>query len=792
MRFEIEATPTGGLRVIPFIPDVGPICQIEGRNGVGKSVALRLLELCTGSQPYARDPDSWASLRQQLGPLVVVHALELADEQTIVWRLNPAVWPEAPDPVGAWLGTAEIDGEPATLEDAQRVLRVIHHSGDLTLEGTIRERIDRDRAAITGIRDRFDARERIVGERLAALKRDLERADYDELRTLSAEVERARATATEAAVAVETARAARAAVERALALREQRKRLSEDVPALEVRELALDGEIATAAAAVRQLELRYEELRAQHRRDEAISDEIERVEEQLKGRLKRAESATERATRSAAELRLAVDPELIGDELDRVRADRDALVKERDLIDSTPRLRQLGDDLVARLGTLRAQELDEQIVARLNEEAVSVKELREAVSVRRDELSEYEPEPPAAALEGRIKTLTARAAELSTLKELVDRALNSHRLVRDTEAALAALTARLPADEAAEFLELERELRRARDAHLSLVEARALVRGQITEIVGGGAEEGERELAQLLGALEVADGDLEQVLGRRIGDLEERLQEQALLGKAVADATQAAQLARAEFDQAVAVIERSDDYGWLRGDANLPQTGLSDEVNGRRLMQLKRAADELDTQLDVARGTLSALDGALRAWAIKESTSERETPIGEAVRRHYQGVLGKEFSGKDIVEAIFDGGEFGTLDLKGMTVSWRTRDGEARTRPLAAFSSGERAFAYTRTRLQVTADNRARNTLVALDEFGAFIARDRLAQLVKFLEHDVLNTIADEVVIVLPLLRDYERELDQTTGALHAELAARVEDLRAHGYFASAPEWSTV
>jgi hypothetical protein len=219
---------------------------------------------------------------------------------------------------------------------------------------------------------------------------------------------------------------------------------------------------------------------------------------------------------------------------------------------------------------------------------------------------------------------------------------------------------------------------------------------------------------------------------------------------------------------------------------------LTDEENGRRLVRLKRVAESLDTQLDAARDTLSGLDGALGAWSSDERGPERETRIGEAVRRHYEDVLGKEFSGEDIVEAIFDSGAFGGLDLKAMTVNWRTRDGEPRTRPLAAFSSGERAFAYTRTRLQVASDNPAKNTLVALDEFGAFIARDRLAQLVAFLEHDVLGVIADEVVIVLPLLRDYERELDQTTGALHDEVAARVADLRARGYFAATPDWSTV
>ena len=70
------------------------------------------------------------------------------------------------------------------------------------------------------------------------------------------------------------------------------------------------------------------------------------------------------------------------------------------------------------------------------------------------------------------------------------------------------------------------------------------------------------------------------------------------------------------------------------------------------------------------------------------------------------------------------------VDLDAREVLWE-ENGILRSRPLEAFSSGEQAFAYTRARLGLLddEDNPPQNRLVVLDEFGAFIAHDRLQQL---------------------------------------------------------------
>ena len=71
MLFSIDAETRGGLRVIPTIPNIER-CWLEGRNGIGKTVAVRLLELVAGKQPFRSDGDAWAALKENLGPTTVV------------------------------------------------------------------------------------------------------------------------------------------------------------------------------------------------------------------------------------------------------------------------------------------------------------------------------------------------------------------------------------------------------------------------------------------------------------------------------------------------------------------------------------------------------------------------------------------------------------------------------------------------------------------------------------------------------------------------------------------------
>jgi ATPase subunit of ABC transporter with duplicated ATPase domains len=139
MRFTIRADCLRGLRVIDEIPDIG-LCRIEGHNGIGKSTAIRLLQLCTGAQPYEREEMAWRTLREQLVS-ATVRVTELDSARCLEWHVNPARWPTRPEPLGDDVGSVKIDGVSARAEDVQQILQVYRLVGHETLTDTLAQRV---------------------------------------------------------------------------------------------------------------------------------------------------------------------------------------------------------------------------------------------------------------------------------------------------------------------------------------------------------------------------------------------------------------------------------------------------------------------------------------------------------------------------------------------------------------------------------------------------------------------------------------------------------------------------
>src|SRR5260370_13585535 len=169
MRFVIEAPQLRrGLKVIPEIPDF-EICRLEGQNGIGKTLAVHLLELATGQQPFARHPAAWESLLTGLGQ-VVIHIEKIPNHSDIVVRLDPDLWnPASPVDPSVTLGKAESDGRPLSLVDVGQIVRVIRISGDETLEDAVRGLLLDDLTAAERIVGQIDAGRTTIGADLAVI-----------------------------------------------------------------------------------------------------------------------------------------------------------------------------------------------------------------------------------------------------------------------------------------------------------------------------------------------------------------------------------------------------------------------------------------------------------------------------------------------------------------------------------------------------------------------------------------------------------------------------------------------
>ena len=172
--------------------------------------------------------------------------------------------------------------------------------------------------------------------------------------------------------------------------------------------------------------------------------------------------------------------------------------------------------------------------------------------------------------------------------------------------------------------------------------------------------------------------------------------------------------------------------------------------------------------------------------ALAPQLPSQTNRLANAIKAVVEADALAELSAKPIVNALFDEGNVRRVNLDEESITWTTPSGETRTRPLAAFSSGEQALGFMRARLQQVADQPVANRLVFLDEFGAFISADRRRPLADLLTSDELRGLAEQVVVVLPLQSDYANELDQTKGALHEVYAERASAVDDHGYFTEA------
>ena len=148
MQIRISTDPIGPLRVLDGLPDV-PLSVMEGRNGIGKSLAVRLLEICCGEMPYRLGSPAWESLRTGLGRFEV-RAEHLSGAGLVRWRADSRQWPGEPvgAPDEAWFEAIEIDGAQTTMSELRSLLRVHRIAGDEGIVETLASRADAEAEAV--------------------------------------------------------------------------------------------------------------------------------------------------------------------------------------------------------------------------------------------------------------------------------------------------------------------------------------------------------------------------------------------------------------------------------------------------------------------------------------------------------------------------------------------------------------------------------------------------------------------------------------------------------------------
>ncbi|WP_155859338.1 hypothetical protein [Cellulomonas sp. KRMCY2] len=781
LEVRVESAATGGLRIIDHIPAVRP-CRLEGLNGIGKSAIVRLLVLISGVQPYPGEPAPWRSLRNLVGPTVITITGLLGDHAAARIELTPREWPIDPvENIGDWLGNVTLDGSTVPARRLFDVIKVVHLSGTERLADTLKQQVGRLAVALSD-----------VAARLAAL--DHERAELGELveqldfaSPNAAEVERAaleQAAVTRRGVREElsTVKPVVEDLSRAVALKalvetgdaaEHHRRLEELRAALETARHRLRAAEATHSAAVTALgkgSTAQREVAARERRLGSIKKTMDALlarQEEMGAFLDAHGIPSDVNALDARQLELLNEMREVARE--RQRQLRILAARQR----RTEHENRVLDDLRVVLDDAISLGLDETVLARINDTDITVRQFRQGLGVL-DGVKDDE----AADLAGATR-------ELAELTELADIFAQRAELQDEDEKLRSELTRLEP--EAAGHDELRKAASAARvilDAASADVRSLNVQIGALSRSALGGLDVAEvaAVITELLEKHKLEDVHLSSTLS----DFQSRM-----LDLEAKDVSLSEELERLSANSARRRVQREALRQRSVSDPSLKWLGeLAGRLSERGSKQdgpewSDATWQALAVHVSEFAGSLGRLVSdvsGLQAVA-SQTTASSTSRLGGAIRAVSEADAVAELSAGPIADALFDGGEVRRVSLEDETVTWTTPTGETRTRPLAAFSSGQQALGFMRARLQQVADQQSPNRLVFLDEFGAFISADRRRPLAELLTGDELGALGEQVVVVLPLQVDYARELDQTTGALHEEYERRARAVAERGYF---------
>jgi hypothetical protein len=95
-------------------------------------MAVRLLQLISGTQPYFGSPAAWRSLKENLAEAEITIS-EFPDGSAVKILFTPQTWPNEPSFDLDRIGTVERNGEPTSLESLRNEFEVIRIGGDETI-----------------------------------------------------------------------------------------------------------------------------------------------------------------------------------------------------------------------------------------------------------------------------------------------------------------------------------------------------------------------------------------------------------------------------------------------------------------------------------------------------------------------------------------------------------------------------------------------------------------------------------------------------------------------------------
>ena len=792
MHVEIDADCRRGLRIIEEIPDLRP-CKIEGYNGIGKTSAIRLLQLCTGEQPFAGNNAAWRSFASQL-VRAKVRITGLREVNSIEWILKPGEWPkEEAVPLGDEIGTILIDGRRASIRDVKPLLGIHRLNTTETPVKILSEQAAAAGAALEGwYFARGERRGTALDNAFSVVLKRITNCPPGAVRLAREVVNEARTAAGDIAERTARVRNRVQVLSRAVDVADQLDTVRGSSPQMQNKLHELEEQLIAVDARRASLNRDIEGAQLQKHLSEQAENDLEKLEKLVTRYDNAFRRTITQLERAAAAANVEPSRESVIQTSLSVEEELNVLVDRQPIVSRGPQLYAVLNDLVHRLeGAISANLGDSVLIDEdTNHRAWTIADLHTLFVSQRDRIAEHGQAADAEQLERKIAAARMRLDALAIVNDLIDSASQAETRLKNAEQRLVMATDELPgssSDQLNELLRQRNELdREGRDLQSRIDRLRAEL-----ELLGGGHTEEAlaAELDRLCLEMDVDPSRVHGFLERERINLNSLSQEEASAQAREAAAVRQMDERIAAVEETARMLTSANDFEWLRRAVPVV-TELQDlDIDGK-LAQLEILESLLSDEREVASTTISAvrsIGAAMDELATRlrnqvASNGKRPQawtlPVGQWLAK-----VARQWLDDDIVRsALFNGGENVRLNTDQLTISW-TLDGEYFERPLEVFSSGEQAFAFTRARVaQLERDlDRPANRLIALDEFGAFLDVDRFAGLSDYLIQRQLRIPEDHILVILPWAvsrRDASADLDKTTRR-DAELARR-------GYFAEA------
>jgi hypothetical protein len=740
------------------------------------------LELISGKQPYAEHQQSWQALRDRLGATTVTLS-GLADDAELVVRFTPDGWPveEVPLSVEGWLGEFVLNGSPVDASTAQELVWVERFAGNEDLDATLRRRLDIYADRVERTHRHVNATTVAVNEILLPIVDQLRPLDPDRLLSQQsdlAEAETAESDGRETlGEAISRHRRILEAIEHARVV----DAANEPAAELAAERTELQRQLSLATQERDEIQARVEETAERLKREGDAQGALADAQRIQRYRAKRLRNLTNQADSQARQLNIEQDADRARTVYDEARGHLEELRSQRAAVDAGGQTARLIDRVDGLLVSADTEGLDEQELVVIDGDRLTVRQVREGMRTRAEELRSRPLPEELQALDEAIREAQRRAARLATLVRTLEDLARQEELLDEADREVATATDRAETagvlDET--FREDSRRLGQLEEQIDQLGTRLAELYEQMGLVGGQSLEDAQADLDAELADLGIDDpGSLtgEEQVSRR--GVEEATTAVNAASDRAANLRRAVTVVQAAIDAALSTLHADPVWRWVA-----PGPNLNGEDALSRFADVRSRLLALDQRLEDADRLLESFRAVATAALDKDDPLVGRTPRVAAVRR----VLGNELRGflntPRIRAALFGGAQVTNVDPLKAQLTLATPEG-ASTRPFESFSTGEQAFAFTQARIRELVAPDEPNRLLVLDEFGAFVAADRLPALIQFLNADALGAICDQVLVVLPLQVDYEADLEFTTGALADRYRERAAQIQQRGYCA--------